>query len=191
MSLVRPSCFAAALGCLALAPPVSAASVGLCESAGLTGDRWTEIYGPEGKLVTLAITGEAIAVTRDIARYRGLVTVLVHTDILGHKLDFTREYIAALHDTAWFDTVGNYGKWWAARDTVAVNVTEAPDGERSVRVSVDGSIEGLTLELPEGWTYLRGLDGSRQQDRLLTLGSLSGMATLEFEVVREAIIQAQ
>ena len=41
--------------------PASAASVSLCESAGLTGNRRVEMYGPDGRLVTLAITDEAPA----------------------------------------------------------------------------------------------------------------------------------
>lgn len=129
--------------------------------------------------------GDAIAVTREIARYHGLVTVLVHTDILGHELEFTRQFIDAFRDTAWFGTVGNYGKWWAARETVGIDITEAADGgARVARVSVNGSIEGLTLELPDGWTYVRGLDGSQQKGRLLALGSLSGEAVLEFQSVQ-------
>jgi peptidoglycan/xylan/chitin deacetylase (PgdA/CDA1 family) len=130
----------------------------------------------------------AIELTRNIARYRGLVNVLVHTDSTDHKLDFTREYIAAFRDTAWFGTVSGFGQWWEARDSVAIAVTAATDDQpATVRVSVDGSIDGLTLELPEGWTYLNlnGPAGSRQQGRLMSLGEFSGETVLQFQTTRE------
>ena len=124
----------------------------------------------------------AIDVARSIARYHGLVNVLVHTDSTDHKLEFTREFIAAFRATAWFGTVSGYGNWWAARDTVAIDIAEPAPERRVVQVTVDGSIDGLTLDLPLGWDYRAGPAGSRQQGRLLSLGNFSGAATLEFGV---------
>ncbi len=135
---------------------------------------------------------EAIAVTRDIARYHGLVTVLVHTDILDHKLAFTHNYVREFRDTAWFSTVGDYGRWWTARDTVALDVTETATGGRRVHVSVDGSIEGLTLDLPEGWLYASGgPDGTRQRGTLLSLGAFSGETELRIQVPQRSVYSVE
>jgi peptidoglycan/xylan/chitin deacetylase (PgdA/CDA1 family) len=125
---------------------------------------------------------EAIDVTRNIARYHGLVTVLVHTDSTDHKLDFTREYIAAFRETAWFGKVSEFGQWWAARETVAIEVMASSVDQRQVEVSVAGSIDGLTLDLPPGWIYRSGPEGSRQQGSLLTLGAFSGTSVVGFSV---------
>jgi hypothetical protein len=126
---------------------------------------------------------DAIAVTRAIARYHGLVTVLVHTDILGHKLEFTRAFIDAFRATAWFGTVGGYGAWWAVRDTVALDVAETATDVRTVRVSVEGNIDGLTLDVPEGWVYAgMGPEGTRQRGSLLALGAFSNEAVLQFQL---------
>jgi hypothetical protein len=132
---------------------------------------------------------EAIAVTRDIARYHGLVTVLVHTDVLDHKLEFTRDYIAAFRDTAWFATVRDYGAWWAARDTVALEATQAADGAMLLRVTSAAPIDGLTLELPGNWTYTNngGPAGTRQQGARLTLGAFSGETVLRFQTAARSL----
>lgn len=117
---------------------------------------------------------EAIALTHSIAAYRGLVNVLVHTDVTDHKLDFVRDYIAAFRDTAWFGTVSGYGDWWAQRESIALEVTAPDPDHRVLQLQVAQAIAGLTLELPAGWQFSSGPAGTVQQGTLLSVGAFTG-----------------
>src|SRR5690606_32640126 len=110
---------------------------------------------------------QAVELTERIAAYRGLVNLLVHTEITGHKLDFVKGYIERFKDRAWFGTVRDYGRWWTARESVALHVETAGNDRRRILVDSGEDIAGLTLELPPGWRYLGGLEGSFQQESLL------------------------
>ena len=125
----------------------------------------------------------AIDVSRKIAAYHGVVTVLVHTDSTDHKLEFTRKYLAAMKDQAWFATMGEFGRWWAARESVALLQTASSDSAKSLRVETRQPLSGLTLLLPAGWRYQGGLAGTTQRGERLVLGELTDAATLEFTVV--------
>ncbi len=96
---------------------------------------------------------EAIAVARQISRYGGVVNILIHPNILGHKLEFERGFVAAFKDTAWFGTVGEFGRWWAARNAVGLDV-ETQGKTLLVTLQIPQEISGLTLRLPAGSKYL-------------------------------------
>jgi hypothetical protein len=117
---------------------------------------------------------DSIELTRAVARYRGVVTVLVHTESLGPKLDFVREYIGALREEGWFGTMREYGDWWRVRESASLEVLDAGGTTRRIRLNVGGRIDGLTLELPEGWRVVSAPDGFRQTDRLLILEAFEG-----------------
>jgi hypothetical protein len=117
---------------------------------------------------------DSIELTRAVAGYRGVVTVLVHTESIGSKLDFVREYIGALRDEGWFGTMREYGDWWRVRESASLEVLDAGANTRRLHLSVDGRIEGLTLELPEGWSVASAPDGSVQTGKLLNLGTFEG-----------------
>ncbi len=122
----------------------------------------------------------AVAVTEHIARYRGLVNILIHTDMLDHKLEFERRYLELFSKRAWFDTVQGYGQWWEARDSVQTAVNAVAAGSRRVTLTLKGTIDGLTLQIPAGWHYQSGLDGTTQQDASVILGIFTDKAELMF-----------
>jgi peptidoglycan/xylan/chitin deacetylase (PgdA/CDA1 family) len=95
---------------------------------------------------------EAVDLARKVARYGGSMVVLIHPDILGHKLEFERGFIAAMKPDAWFGSLAELGAWWAARDAVDVEVA-ASGGDRLVTLTVPEKIAGLGLAIPSGWTY--------------------------------------
>jgi len=95
---------------------------------------------------------QALDLARKVARYGGSVVVLIHPDILGHKLDFERGFVAALKPDAWFGSMAEFGAWWAARDAIDVEVT-ASGADRQVTLTVPQKIAGLGLSIPSGWTY--------------------------------------
>ena len=96
---------------------------------------------------------EAVDVARKISRYGGVVNILIHPNILGHKLEFERGFVAAFKDSAWFGTVGEFGNWWAARNEVALDV-ETQGKTLIVTLQIPQEINGLTLRLPAGSKYL-------------------------------------
>jgi len=123
---------------------------------------------------------QAVTLAKKIARRGGLCVILIHPDILGHKLAFEREFIKAVKDFSWFGTLDDYGEWWSARNDVQVD-SEWQDDRLLVRLFAPKPLKGLTLEIPSG---LR-LDPQHGQqigaqmigDRLL-LGQLQGMSVV-------------
>jgi hypothetical protein len=90
---------------------------------------------------------QALALADTLSRYGGLMLVLIHTDVLDHKLAFERALVSALHDKAWFGTVRSFGEFWAARDQLSVDVSRQAS---SVQITVNAPVHilGLTLQLP-------------------------------------------
>ncbi|HEX6842834.1 MAG TPA: hypothetical protein VF113_14960, partial [Stellaceae bacterium] len=95
---------------------------------------------------------QALDLAHKIARYGGSVVVLIHPDILGHKFDFERGFVAALKPEAWFGSIGELGAWWAARDAVTVDVADH-GSDRAVTLTLPQHVAGLGLSVPNGWTY--------------------------------------
>ncbi len=91
--------------------------------------------------------GAAIELARRIARYGGSFVILTHPNILEHKLDFHRDFVAAVKDWAWFGNVSQFGAWWAARDEVEVD-PQCRDGDCLIRLYAPTPIVGLPLRLP-------------------------------------------
>ena len=92
----------------------------------------------------------ALDVARELARYGGLMNVLIHPDITGHKLQFERDFITALKPVAWFGTVNDFATWWAARNEVAVDV-ELSANFAAVTLTAPKLLNGLPLQVPAGW----------------------------------------
>jgi hypothetical protein len=64
----------------------------------------------------------ALELADHLAHYGGSVVVLIHPDILDHKLEFEKRFVEALRQRAWFGTLREFGEFWAARDQVSVDV---------------------------------------------------------------------
>jgi peptidoglycan/xylan/chitin deacetylase (PgdA/CDA1 family) len=92
----------------------------------------------------------ALDVARELARYGGLMNVLIHPDITGHKLQFERDFVTALKPVAWFGTVNDFASWWAARNEVAVDV-QLSANFAAVTLTASHPLNGLPLQVPAGW----------------------------------------
>ncbi len=92
----------------------------------------------------------ALDVARELARYGGLMNVLIHPDITGHKLQFERDFVTALKPVAWFGTVNEFASWWTARNEVAVDVAVAGQFA-TVSLAAPQPLNGLTLFVRPGW----------------------------------------
>ena len=92
----------------------------------------------------------ALDVARELARYGGLMNVLIHPDITGRKLQFERDFITALKPVAWFGTVNDFASWWAARNEGSVDV-ELSANFAAVTLIAPQPLTGLPLQVPLSW----------------------------------------
>ncbi|MBT3359731.1 MAG: polysaccharide deacetylase family protein [Rhodospirillales bacterium] len=92
---------------------------------------------------------ESVSLARNIARHGGVCVVLIHPNILGHKLAFERDFISAVKDFSWFGSLGEYGKWWHARNEVQVD-SEWQGDRLIIHLSAPKPLKGLTLKIPSG-----------------------------------------
>ncbi len=142
---------------------------------------------------------QAVTVAKQIARYGGSMVVLIHPNILGHKLEFEQDFYDAVKEWAWFGSVKQFGEWWAARNALALAVKQ--DGTFcEVAVTVPQPIDGLTVEVPEHWVLVpnsSASDAVTQTGRLVVLSHVANETTVRFScpvsngaAVREARLHA-
>ncbi len=127
--------------------------------------------------------GQAIEVAEKIARYGGTVVVLIHPNILGHKLEFEKKFVAALKPRAWFGSIRQFGAWWAARNQVSVDVT-ADGARRVVSIEAPQPMAGLTLRIPASWKPAKGVNEklvASSTPGSVVLQSIKGQVTLTFD----------
>ncbi|HKN88355.1 MAG TPA: polysaccharide deacetylase family protein, partial [Nitrospiraceae bacterium] len=73
---------------------------------------------------------QAVELAHQISRYGGSFVLLIHPNILDHKLEFEKRFVESVKSFAWFGSVSQFGQWWAARNDMAVDV--AAEGETYV-----------------------------------------------------------
>ncbi|HNA85562.1 MAG TPA: hypothetical protein PLB04_08345 [Nitrospira sp.] len=125
---------------------------------------------------------QALEVAKRISRYGGSVVVLIHPNVLDHKLAFEKGFVEDVRPYAWFGSVGEFGRWWAARNRVEVDVVRDAAAMR-VTLNVPVSLAGLTLEVPAGWKVARSgnpLRGVAQHGTMVTFPQLQGTYTVLF-----------
>lgn len=97
----------------------------------------------------------ALDLAHKIGKYGGIFVILIHPNILDHKLQFEKDFVAGVKDFAWFGTVKTFGRWWAARDKVDVDVTQE-GALKIVTLHVPEAMEGLNIKVPKGWVLQPG-----------------------------------
>ncbi len=123
---------------------------------------------------------QALEVAKHISRYGGSVVVLIHPNILDHKLAFEKGFVEGVRPYAWFGSIGEFGRWWAARNQVEVDVARDSAAMR-VTLKVPQTVAGLTLDVPKGWGLARSgssLKGVEQQGTAVILPQLQGIHTV-------------
>lgn len=123
---------------------------------------------------------QALVLAKQIARYGGTVVVLIHPNILGHKLEFEKQFYEAVKDWAWFGSMREFGDWWSARNLSHVDVAGKAD-RMMVSINAPRRISGMTLEVPVGWILLPQ-EGVRQDGRTIILDVVEGAHKLHFSV---------
>ena len=125
---------------------------------------------------------QALEVARQVSRYGGLCVVLIHPNILDHKLAFEKGFVEGVRPYAWFGSVSQFGQWWGARNSVQVDV-ERDGSAYVVKLEIPQPLPGLTLEVPEGWTLDRGQSSPSpidQAGRFVILQEAVGVMALRF-----------
>ena len=97
---------------------------------------------------------DAINLAHKIGRFGGIFVVLIHPDILGHKLDFQVEFVKAMKPYAWFGSLRQFGDWWSARDGVTIDIEHSAD-EKRLMLDIPEAVDGLVLNVPESWQLLK------------------------------------
>jgi hypothetical protein len=95
---------------------------------------------------------KAIDLAERDARFGGACVVLIHPNVIDPKLEFEKKLIEGVQGKAWTGSIRDFGTWWAARNAVAVDVTTTGKG-RTVELDIPKEIEGLTVDVPHGWTF--------------------------------------
>lgn len=90
---------------------------------------------------------DALTVAHQLERYGGVMTVLIHPNILDHKLRFETGLIDTLKAAAWIGALDEFGDWWSGRDHVEVDVVETEQGAH-LRLTTREAVRGLTVHLP-------------------------------------------
>ena len=126
---------------------------------------------------------DAIKLAHKIGRYGGIFVVLIHPDILGHKLDFQIGFIKAMKPYAWFGSLREFGDWWSARDWVSIDV-KSKVKENRVILDIPEAIKGLVVSVPESWRLLKTVPESiqaTQEGTEVILDSVQGKVELVFK----------
>lgn len=138
--------------------------------------------------------GERVQPSLDLARqlstYGGLMMVLIHTDVMDHKLAFEKAFVAALKDKAWFGSLKMYGDFWAARDAVRISATEPNAAAWRLTLDAPMPLQGLTLTLPDQ-VRVKGVEPGaltwRQEGRKLILDAASGVVRIHLTTPPAAV----
>lgn len=126
---------------------------------------------------------DAIKLAHKIRRYGGIFVVLIHPDILDHKLDFQLGFVKAVKPYAWFGSLRQFGGWWSARDLVSIDVGSNAKGNR-VMLDIPETVNGLVVSIPESWRLLKTVPESvqaTQKENSVILDSAQGKIELIFK----------
>jgi len=125
---------------------------------------------------------DAINLAHKIGRYGGIFVVLIHPDILGHKLDFQIGFVKAMKPYAWFGSLRQFGDWWSARDRVSMDV-ESNGNENRVMLDIPETVNGLVVRVPESWRLLKTAPESvraTQKGGVVLVDGVQGKAEIIF-----------
>ena len=90
--------------------------------------------------------------------------ILIHPDILDHKLAFEQQLIARWKDRAWMPDLEEFGAWWRARDRADIDVVEDGHGW-AITADAPEELRHLAVLLPKapgnGQLVLDGVLGHR------------------------------
>ena len=126
---------------------------------------------------------EAITLAHKIRRSGGIFAVLIHPNILGHKLEFQSGFVKAMKPYAWFGSLSQFGKWWSVRDQLSMDVDNTGKNKRLI-IDVPDAVNGLVVNIPESWRLLTTIPESlelTQKGSAVIMGNIQGKVELVFK----------
>ncbi len=124
----------------------------------------------------------SIDLAQKLSRYGGNFVALIHTNVVGEKLIFEKQLVAAIKPYSWFGSIKTFGDWWTARDAVQCDVAESNTlGVQTVALKVPKPMVGLTIQLPIGAKLLSVEPQSihvKQIDRYLVIDEAQGAISI-------------
>lgn len=122
----------------------------------------------------------ANSVIAAIAAHRGMAMILIHPDVLDHKLAFERALIERWRDTAWITDLNTFGSWWRARDLASVDLVD--DGE-GLALTIDSALplNNVEILLPKAQAASSIGEGYRLEDGRLTIEHMQGQRRISIE----------
>ena len=131
---------------------------------------------------------QALAVADRVSRYGGLYVVLIHPNVLDHKLDFQKRLVAALKNRAWFGSLRDFGAWWTARDQITWQV-QYEGRRRTLLLESPQPISDLVLQLPKHYRLVKTTPETvttPSAGSSLLISKITGPLKLEFETAGAA-----
>lgn len=123
---------------------------------------------------------QAVALAKTLARYGGTFVILIHPNILGTKYRFESDFVAATKPFAWFGAIGELGEWWATRNSADVRVSHRGSQKRVI-IRTAAPIDGLALDIPDGWKLTSATGGTAvQSGGIVNISHDDGTITLTF-----------
>ncbi len=124
----------------------------------------------------------AINLTNKIGNYGGVVNILIHPNVLGHKYRFEESYIKHFRESCWFGTVSEFGDWWSARSNIQVDIEDLGNLIK-VKLTVPTEINGLEIITPFGYEFnsAPSITNIKKTSKGLVLGKVSSSAELIFK----------
>lgn len=93
---------------------------------------------------------QAIALAQKLRKYGGSIVILIHPNILGHKLDFEKQFVSAVKPYAWFGSISDFGNWWTARNKVTVDI-DSTGTKKRLSLKSPVVLDSIGLTIPNGW----------------------------------------
>jgi hypothetical protein len=125
----------------------------------------------------------AIFLTEKIARYGGMVNILIHPNETVIKYEFQKGYIEHFKDIAWFGTQKEYGQWWVARAKMQIDAIKTGT-KTEVTVFCPDPIQDLPLMVPTEFRLVSSVPIGIQYQIIpggLLFSKLEGKVKLYFE----------
>jgi len=121
-----------------------------------------------------------ITLAEKLKVYGGTYVLLLHTNIVGKKLEFERQFIKAVKPYSWFGSLNMFGNWWTARDKIGLDVITR---SKSIHILLDipDTIEGLSLTIPRNHrlhTIEPATINAKQENTTIVLGKARGQVKL-------------
>ncbi|MBV9511375.1 MAG: polysaccharide deacetylase family protein, partial [Caulobacteraceae bacterium] len=121
----------------------------------------------------------ASALIEKIAAHHGLVVVLIHPDILDHKLAFERALIQRWKDRAWMGDLADFGAWWRARDLADLDLVADGRGWK-LGIAAPEALDHVTVLLPKAAGGAASGSGYRLANGRLVLDRIEGRANVRW-----------